>query len=281
MREVLYWMNCGELTLLLLNLGAQRLSGQTYFKEVSQRTLQSHTDRPITESLFKRWPRPYQHNLGRGELDSRHRDQRLEEVRWSFWSAEIFGTGRKAWPSWSWILQPMLATSSSVSIGRHAASFRCRSCVDIWKSPERALYLWFIRLGARAGLLFRWPSGESSQKMPELLQRIISGAKSIAEVQATMSGPFWEGLGATWHCQQVSFCIPAGPSRKQLVTALLTRSSVPSNVYRLHAQEIRAFARNCLQIGAHFRDCHIRCLIVGYFMVGIEKLRRWVGIFNS
>lgn len=84
MREVLYWMNCGELTLLLLNLGAQRLSGQTYFKEVSQRTLQSHTDRPITESLFKRWPRPYQHNLGRGELDSRHRDQRLEEVRWSF-----------------------------------------------------------------------------------------------------------------------------------------------------------------------------------------------------
>ena len=87
---------------------------------------------------------------------------------------------------------------------------------------------------------------------------------------------------------------PGGPSRKQLVTALLTRSSVPSNVYldrslklrfavpspgsyRLHAQEIRAFVRNCLQIGAHFRDCHIRCLIVGYFMVGIEKIKNeWV-----
>lgn len=69
-----------------------KLTSRRLVKELRK----SHTDRPITESLFKRWPRPYQHNLGRGELDSRHRDQRLEEIHWSFWSAEIFGAGRSS-----------------------------------------------------------------------------------------------------------------------------------------------------------------------------------------
>lgn len=126
----------------------------------------------------------------------------------------------------------------------------------------------------RGSYLVRRPAGAPEHKVPELLQRVLSAARNIAEAEALL--PSLGGLSSLFECawglqgimSEAKFKIPAGLDKKQLTTSSLTRSATPCDpsldkalklqfevnnpgILRIHAQELRSFVRNCMCLAVH------------------------------
>ena len=126
----------------------------------------------------------------------------------------------------------------------------------------------------KGAYLVRRPSGAPKHKVPELLQRIQTGARDLAEMEALI--PSLAGIGMLFEkawgipgiADEARQQLPPGLSRKQLATAVLTKSLAPIDIsldkalkieiavpgtgsLRVHGQEVRSFIRNALILGVH------------------------------